>query len=408
MNDARESSRRLADLLLREHRAMGDFLVALADFDRRRLWLQLGHSGLFYFLHRELGLSKGAAYYRKAAAQLIQRFPEVIEPLTDGRLCLTSVVELARVMTAENRAEVLPRFFHRSKREAKEVAVEICPAAVVPRREVVARLVSGPARPAEVHPDEPAATHPGIGIRQAAAAPPPRREAEETLQSEPLTSDLRRLHVTVSKRFIDKLESARAGQSHAQPGATAEQVLEAALDLLLAHQARRRGAATTPRKVARPAKPDHVPAAVRRAVWARDQSRCTWPLAAGGTCDSTLRLEIDHVVPRARGGAPTVSNLRILCAVHNALAARQVYGDAWMDRFTGRAGEGKPGHVPVAREPAAAWGWLPHPSSRHVISLAWVSGPRTDGPASLRPARGRPRLRGGRELARIIGGATGR
>ena len=34
-------------------------------------------------------------------------------------------------MTAENRAEVLPRFFHRSKREAKEVAVEICPAAVV-------------------------------------------------------------------------------------------------------------------------------------------------------------------------------------------------------------------------------------------------------------------------------------
>ncbi len=199
------------------------------------------------------------------------------------------------------------------------------------------------------------------GFLQAAAAPPPRREAAETLQSEPLTSDLRRLHVTVSKRFIDKLESARAGQSHAQPDATAEQVLEAALDLLLAHQARRRGAATTPRKAARPAKPDHVPAAVRRAVWARDQSRCTWPLAAGGTCDSTLRLEIDHVVPRARGGAPTVSNLRILCAVHNALAARQVYGDAWMDRFTGRAGEGKPGQVPVAREPAAAWGWLPHP-----------------------------------------------
>jgi len=175
MNDARESSRRLADLLLREHRAMGDFLVALADFDRRRLWLQLGHSGLFYFLHRELGLSKGAAYYRKAAAQLIQRFPEVIEPLTDGRLCLTSVVELARVMTAENRAEVLPRFFHRSKREAKEVAVEICPAAVVPRREVVARLVSGPARPAEVHPD--------LIIDHISRAPASRAESGEARRS---------------------------------------------------------------------------------------------------------------------------------------------------------------------------------------------------------------------------------
>jgi len=29
---------RLADLLGREHAAMADFLLALADFDRRRLW----------------------------------------------------------------------------------------------------------------------------------------------------------------------------------------------------------------------------------------------------------------------------------------------------------------------------------------------------------------------------------
>jgi hypothetical protein len=64
---------------------MADFLVALADFDRRRLWLELGHTSLFAFLHRELGLSAGAAYYRKTAAELIQRLPEVIEPLRDGR-----------------------------------------------------------------------------------------------------------------------------------------------------------------------------------------------------------------------------------------------------------------------------------------------------------------------------------
>ena len=128
MNHARESSRRLADLLHREHSAMADFLIALADFDRRRLWLQLGHSSLFYFLHRELRLSKGAAYYRKVAADLIQRFPDVIEPLREGRLCITSVGELARVMTPENRAEVLPRFFYMSKREAKALAMEMSPA----------------------------------------------------------------------------------------------------------------------------------------------------------------------------------------------------------------------------------------------------------------------------------------
>ena len=115
MTSARDLSARLAVLLRAEHHALAEFLVALADFDRERLWLELGHASLFYFLHRELGLSKGAAYYRKTAAELIQKFPEVVEPLRDGRLCLTSVVELSKVLTPENRPSVLPRFFHRSK-----------------------------------------------------------------------------------------------------------------------------------------------------------------------------------------------------------------------------------------------------------------------------------------------------
>jgi len=59
MNQARESSRRLADLLHRERSASADFLVALADFDRQRLWVQLGHACLLDFLHWELGLSRG-------------------------------------------------------------------------------------------------------------------------------------------------------------------------------------------------------------------------------------------------------------------------------------------------------------------------------------------------------------
>ena len=100
--NARDLTVRLVALLRREQGALADFLLALADFDRRRLWLELGHSSLFYFLHRELGLSKGAAFYRKTAAELIQRFPEIVEPLRDGRLCITSVVELAKVITPEN------------------------------------------------------------------------------------------------------------------------------------------------------------------------------------------------------------------------------------------------------------------------------------------------------------------
>jgi hypothetical protein len=98
---------------------MADFLVALADFDRQRLWVQLGHASVFYYLHRDLKLSKGAAHYRKVAAQLIQKFPEVGGPFREGKLCISSVVELARVITPENSADVLPRFFYLSKQEAR-------------------------------------------------------------------------------------------------------------------------------------------------------------------------------------------------------------------------------------------------------------------------------------------------
>src|SRR5512133_1165352 len=137
MDTAHDLADRLASLLRNERHAMAEFLVALADFDGRKAWMRLGHASLFTFLHRDLGLSKGASHFRKVAAELIQRYPEVVEPLRDGRLCITSVVELARVITPANRVEVLPRFFHASKQEAKAVAAEILPAESVPRRDVV-------------------------------------------------------------------------------------------------------------------------------------------------------------------------------------------------------------------------------------------------------------------------------
>src|SRR5512140_1272151 len=134
---AREDMARLLDLLRREQGAMADFLVALADFDRRRHWQALGHASLFAFLRRELHLSAGAAQYRKTAAELVQRFPQVEAALRSGLLCLSSVVELSKVITAENAAEVLPRFFGLSSRDAAAVAAAIRPVEHAPTREVV-------------------------------------------------------------------------------------------------------------------------------------------------------------------------------------------------------------------------------------------------------------------------------
>jgi 5-methylcytosine-specific restriction endonuclease McrA len=351
MTNAREFTVRLTALLRREHAAMADFLVALADFDRQKLWRELGHASLFSFLRRELGLSAGAAQYRKSAAELVQRFPEVEAALRAGRLCLSSVIELAKVITPENAAEVLPRFFGLSSRDAALVAVSIRPVENAPRRDVVTPLL--PARPPLVTGVREAA-HPPAAADEAATlafrAPEMPSPARATAPAEPSSTARRlatppsftvepldekrvRLHITVSRRFLAKLDATKAALSHARPGATAEEVLEACLDLMLAKHASRKELVERPRKTAAPVTSDAIPAAVRREVWHRAGGRCEWPLDAGGVCASTLHLELDHVVPRARGGPSTIANLRVLCRAHNQLAARRVFGDEWMDRY---------------------------------------------------------------------------
>jgi hypothetical protein len=340
---------------------MADFLIALSDFDLRRGWEVLGYSNLFAFLTSELGLTPAPTSWRLEAARLLQRFPELIEPLRQGRLCLTTLGELSRVLTEENRAAVLPRFLGISSREAKEVVAELQPRLAPPMRTVIRPLSTdrtaeaaqvlapqAPAAPADT--DSRSLWAPKVEPPAAPAAP--RRD-----EVDPLTAGLSRLSTTVSRRFLQKLKAAREGLGHAIPGATTEQVLEAALDLLLEKQARARGMVKRPR-AARPTlngtaiptptptatePPAHrrdgpraaIPAAVRRAVWQRDGGRCSWPLDGGGSCGSTHQLELDHVVPWAEWGGETHENLRVVCRAHNRLAARQAFGERVMGRYRG-------------------------------------------------------------------------
>ena len=61
-----------------------------------------------------------------------------------------------------------------------------------------------------------------------------------------------------------------------------------------------------------------IPAAVKRAVWRRDRGRCSYvDRASGRRCGSQHLLQIDHVVPYARGGGAEPNNLRLLCAAHH-------------------------------------------------------------------------------------------
>ncbi|ACG74763.1 HNH nuclease [Anaeromyxobacter sp. K] len=373
MDTALEFTNRLVTLLRSERHAMAEFLVALAEFERRGLYRQRGHTSLFSFLHRELKLSAGSAQLRKTAAELINRLPAVEGALREGKLCLSSVCELAKVVTTENCAEILPRFFGLSSRDAAAVVASIRPVENPPRREVVVpiRATSAPAAvttsaaaPAAASRDaaSPAPARVALFHAHEVRAPPSgraepveRRASEARPVAKPtsvdwLDADQARIHLTVSKAFLKKLDAGRDALSHSMPGASRENVLEAALDLLLAERARRKGLTAKPQKTVRPSRPDHVPAHVRREVWARDGGRCTFPLPSGEPCGATHQLELDHIVPRACGGASTADNLRIRCRGHNLEEARRVLGDEVMNAYAPRSTASREGPRPQAGE----------------------------------------------------------
>jgi len=321
---ARDIDRRLADLVRSERHLVVQFVVELAGFAKRELYRELGYTSLFYYCVRQLGLSKSSAFRRSEVARLIARLPVIADRLAEGRLSIRALVELREVLTQENHAELLARAEGKSQEEAQLLAVEYKPKPVP--RDVV-RALPMPLAPLVELSAVPAGTK-----------PPPR--PPEVVK--PLTPELRRLNVTVSADFMAELEQVRAALSHKCPDGNFEQVVREAFKLVLERDRKRKALTDRPRAQSEtPGENDrYVPAAVKRAVWERDQGRCTWPMGDGDVCGSSHQLEFDHDLEVALGGKPTIGNIRLLCKSHNLMKAEQHLGRNFMAQFRKDSGLG--------------------------------------------------------------------
>jgi 5-methylcytosine-specific restriction endonuclease McrA len=355
-------ARRLADLAGDERHVIVEFLSHLEVFDRRRAWAEAGFPSLWEYVQRVLHLREGAAWRRITAMRTLRRFPQLADALRDARLCLSTLALLAPVLTDDNVAEVMAAAAFASKRDVERLVAGLAPRPAP--REGVRKL---PARadervpaalPLEVAPSiaatsaEPTRSEPcGPAVIPALEASPPPKVPRPTVR--PVSADSYSLSVTLDAAFKAEIDELAALLGHKVASGHLGEVLRIAVQCAIEKYGKRKGAKpvrkTAPaaaeeavqgavqdverRESASRAARSHVPAAVRREVWARDGGQCTWLGLDGQRCPARTKLELDHIEPVALGGRSSAENLRLTCKAHNFLHAERTFGREYMARF---------------------------------------------------------------------------
>jgi len=71
-----------------------------------------------------------------------------------------------------------------------------------------------------------------------------------------------------------------------------------------------------------------------RKLWERAGSQCEYmDKVSGRRCECKFGLQREHVIPIAMGGTNELSNMELLCATHNQLRARQIFGNSKIDMY---------------------------------------------------------------------------
>jgi 5-methylcytosine-specific restriction endonuclease McrA len=327
-----------------ERRATADLVALLAEVDSRRLYLGQGYPSLFAWCTGALRLSEPAAYSRITAARAARRYPMIVAQLADGDVTLTTITLLAAHLTDENHETLLEAARQKSKRDVERLVASLVPQpdiasslrrlpAALPRTST--RLLGETARASADHKDAVASDAPGRIGRPSTTAGSEERPAEgrgETAAAPravlaPVASDRYLLRITLSAETRARMDRARDLLRHVVPSGDPALIVDRALTVLVEQLERSRCAAArrprAPRRVRTMTR--HVPASVRRAVWARDAGRCAF-IGADGRCPETGWLELHHVVPFARGGMSTAENLELRCNAHNAYEAEREFG----------------------------------------------------------------------------------
>ena len=361
---------RIDTLAATEREATAELVGHLAALELRpSLYLAQGHGSLFEYCTQALHLSEDAACNRTKAVRTCQQFPVVLDLLVSGHLTLTAVRLLGPHLTLENHEAVLARAAGKARGDIEALVAELTPKPDVPAsvRKLPeprggAGLFSSDepcSRLQRSHPRGPAIAQPSIGdelsLRDVKAASPavsstPRPAPRPIIQA--LAPERYRVQFTIGQETHDRLRRVQALLRREIPNGDPAVIFDRALELLEEAAKSKLGFTTKrPRTSPHPAagrrmpnrdepgrayetrirfetdkRSRHIPNAVKRAVWRRDEGQCAFVAATGRRCGERSFLEFHHVQPYAMQGPTTIDNIALRCRRHNQYEAELVFG----------------------------------------------------------------------------------
>lgn len=263
---------RLEKLSRTERKITHFILWHILEIDNRKLYLDRGFSSCFEYLTQGLGYSEGSANRRLQSARLLKQVPEIANKIEAGSLNLSQLAQVQKCLRVKKKAGDAV-----STVKTQEILSLVENKSAFETQKVLAKEFNYPI------------------------------EVSEKIQ--PQRNNSVKLEVVFTEEQIKDLELAKSLLSHSCPEGTWAEVISY---LAKNHNKKPKNTART-----------YLPVKIRRELFSKADHCCEYidPLTLR-KCTSKYQLQVDHLVPVAKGGSDERTSLRILCRAHNNHAVK--------------------------------------------------------------------------------------
>lgn len=259
----------------KEKQILAAILQDLHEIYRTRYFAKLGHDSLFRYLIKELGYSEGSAARRVKALKICKNHPELKPLMQKGEMSLRNFTLLGDALPKlQNKEEIIQKAKTLS---SKNLELEIL-----------------------------------------------KDTQQEKIRPERLcrvSSQRFRLSVNLSAEGAQNFAKIRGLHRNRKKGMG--EIAEEAFELYLQQYSPEYGKAKIRKKSHK-----SLTKALKNQVWKRAEGKCQYQ-----NCSSTHLLEVEHIIPKGRGGNHDLSNLALFCRSHNTLSAIEAYELKQMEMF---------------------------------------------------------------------------